>query len=86
MSRIINMHGELRLKIMKKLFLRLELDNHLNWKNHIDQMIPVLCGSCYVDHVMWIVLCGSCCVDRVMWIMLCGSCYVDRVMWIVLCG
>jgi IS1 family transposase len=28
-------------------FLGLHLDNHLNWKAHIDQMIPKLSGACY---------------------------------------
>jgi hypothetical protein len=29
-------------------FLGLQIDNHLNWTDHIDQMIPKLCGACYV--------------------------------------
>jgi hypothetical protein len=28
-------------------FLALQIDNHLNWKNHIEQMIPKLSGACY---------------------------------------
>jgi hypothetical protein len=28
-------------------FLDLQLDNHLNWKNHIDQTIPKLNAACY---------------------------------------
>jgi hypothetical protein len=28
-------------------FLGLQTDNHLNWKNHIDQMIPKLRTACY---------------------------------------
>jgi hypothetical protein len=28
-------------------FLGLQIDNHLNWKNHIDQLIPKLSGACY---------------------------------------
>jgi hypothetical protein len=28
-------------------FLSLEIDNHLNWENHTDQMIPELSGTCY---------------------------------------
>jgi hypothetical protein len=27
-------------------FLGLHIDNHLNWKNHIDQLIPKLGGAC----------------------------------------
>jgi hypothetical protein len=29
-------------------FLRLELDNHINWKNHIKKILPKLSGACYV--------------------------------------
>jgi hypothetical protein len=25
----------------------LQIDNHLKWKNPVDQMIPKLCGTCY---------------------------------------
>jgi len=28
-------------------FLGLPIDNHINWKNHIEQMIPKLSGECY---------------------------------------
>jgi hypothetical protein len=28
-------------------FLGLLIDNHLTWKNHIDQMVPKLSGECY---------------------------------------
>jgi hypothetical protein len=28
-------------------FLGIHLDNHLNWKNHIDQIIPKLSAACY---------------------------------------
>jgi hypothetical protein len=28
-------------------FLGLQIDNHLNWKNHIEQLIPKLSGACY---------------------------------------
>jgi hypothetical protein len=28
-------------------FLYLQIDNHLNWKNHIDQLVPKLSGACY---------------------------------------
>jgi hypothetical protein len=28
-------------------FLGLQIDNHLNWKNHIDRLIPKLNGACY---------------------------------------
>jgi len=27
-------------------FLGLEIDNHLNWVNHVDQMIPKLSEAC----------------------------------------
>jgi hypothetical protein len=28
-------------------FLGLQIDNHLNWANHIAQLIPKLSGACY---------------------------------------
>jgi hypothetical protein len=28
-------------------FLGLQIDNHLKWKNHIDQLVPKLSGACY---------------------------------------
>jgi len=28
-------------------FLGLQIDNHLNWKNHIEQMFPWLSAACY---------------------------------------
>jgi len=28
-------------------FLGLQIDNHINWKNHIEQMILKLSGACY---------------------------------------
>jgi hypothetical protein len=28
-------------------FLGLQIDNHLSWKNHIDQLVSKLCGACY---------------------------------------
>jgi hypothetical protein len=34
-------------------FLGLHLDNHLNWKDHIDQMIPKLSGACYAVRSMF---------------------------------
>jgi len=27
-------------------FLNLQIDNHIHWKNHIEQMIPVFSGTC----------------------------------------
>jgi hypothetical protein len=38
---------------VKKKFLGLHIDNHLNWKNHIDQMIPKLSGACYTVRLMF---------------------------------
>jgi hypothetical protein len=29
-------------------FLRLQTDNHLSWKNHIEQIIPKLNEACYM--------------------------------------
>ena len=33
-------------------FLGLPTDNHINWKNHIEQMIPKLSGECYANSLM----------------------------------
>jgi len=33
-------------------FLRLQIDNHLNWKNHIEQMILKLSETCYAVRLM----------------------------------
>jgi hypothetical protein len=35
--------------------LGLQIDNHLNWKNHIDQMVPKLSGACYAIRSMFLV-------------------------------
>lgn len=32
-------------EIVNTKFLHLQIDNHLNWKNHIEQMIPKLNGA-----------------------------------------
>jgi hypothetical protein len=36
-------------------FLGLQIDNRLNWKNHVDQLVPKLSGACYavrsVSHI-----------------------------------
>jgi hypothetical protein len=34
-------------------FLGLQTDNHFNWKNHTDQMIPMLSGACYAVRSMF---------------------------------
>jgi len=34
-------------------FLGLQINNFLNWKNHIDYIIPKLYGTCYVDKPMF---------------------------------
>jgi hypothetical protein len=33
-------------------FLGLQIDNHLNWKNHINQLVPKLSGTCYAVRSM----------------------------------
>jgi len=33
-------------------FLGVQIHNHLNWKNHIEQMIPKLSGACYASRLM----------------------------------
>ena len=30
-------------------FLGLQIDNHLNWRNHIEQQIPKLSTACYAN-------------------------------------
>ena len=37
---------------MSTKFLCLQIDNHINWKNHIEKMIPKLSGACYVVRSM----------------------------------
>jgi len=34
-------------------FLGIQIDNHLNWKNHIDQIIPKLSIACYMVRQMY---------------------------------
>jgi len=34
-------------------FLGIQIDSHLNWKNHIDQMIPKLSAACYMVRQMY---------------------------------
>ena len=33
-------------------FLGLQIDNHINWKNHIEEMIPKLSKACYTIRLM----------------------------------
>jgi hypothetical protein len=33
-------------------FLRLQIDNHINWKNHIEQVTPKSSGVCYAVRVV----------------------------------
>jgi len=34
-------------------FLGIQIDNHPNWKNLIDQIIPKLCAACYMVRQMY---------------------------------
>jgi hypothetical protein len=34
-------------------FLGIQIDNHLSWKNHIDQIIPKLSAACYMVRQMY---------------------------------
>ena len=34
-------------------FLGIQTDNHLNWKNHIDQIVPKLSAACYLVRQMY---------------------------------
>jgi hypothetical protein len=36
-------------------FLGIKIDSHLNWKNHIDQIIPKLSAVCYIARQMYYV-------------------------------
>jgi hypothetical protein len=33
--------------------LGIHIENHLNWKNHIDQIIPKLSAGCYIVRQMY---------------------------------
>jgi hypothetical protein len=35
------------MEFIDSVFLGLEMDDHLNWKDHIDQIVTKLCGACY---------------------------------------
>jgi hypothetical protein len=35
-------------EVVNTKFLGIHLDNHLNWNNHIDQIIPKLSAACYM--------------------------------------
>jgi hypothetical protein len=41
-------HSKLLSAVDSTKFLRLELDNHVNWKSHIKKILPKLSGACYV--------------------------------------
>jgi hypothetical protein len=43
------MHGTTNHKYK---FFCLQIDNHINWKNHIEEMIPKMSGACYVVRSM----------------------------------
>jgi hypothetical protein len=34
-------------KSVNRQCLGLQIDNHINWKNHIDQLVPKLSAACY---------------------------------------
>jgi hypothetical protein len=39
-------------EVVNTKFLGIHLDNHLNWNNHIDEIIPKLSAACYaVKHI-----------------------------------
>jgi hypothetical protein len=40
-------------EMVKTKFLGLHIDNHLNWKNRINKMIPKLSGACYAVKLMF---------------------------------
>ena len=39
-------------EVVNRKFLGLQIDNHQNWKNHIEQMIPWLSAACYAIRSM----------------------------------
>jgi hypothetical protein len=43
----IGYKDEYKQETMNKKFLYLPIDNHINWKNHFEQMIPKLNAACY---------------------------------------
>jgi hypothetical protein len=40
-------------EVVSTQFLGIHLDNHLNWKDHIDQSIPKLSAACYAVRQMY---------------------------------
>jgi hypothetical protein len=40
-------------EVVNTTFLGVHLDNHLNWNNHIDQIIPKLSAACYAVREMY---------------------------------
>jgi hypothetical protein len=40
-------------EVVNTKFLGMHLDNHLNWNNHIDQIIPKLSAACYAVRQMY---------------------------------
>ena len=52
MSLRFTKHGPMHIKkyteeSVNTTFLGLQIDNHLNRKNHTEEMIPKLCAACY---------------------------------------
>jgi hypothetical protein len=43
----VGYNGKYIKESVNKIFLCLQIDNHLNWTNHIDKRIPKLIGACY---------------------------------------
>ena len=39
-------------EMVKKVFLDLQIDKHLNWENHTGQMFPKLSAACYAFQSM----------------------------------
>jgi hypothetical protein len=40
-------------EVVNTKFLAIHLDNHLNWNNHIDQIVPKLSAACYAVRQMY---------------------------------
>ena len=55
-SSLSTLHAAYKVKYaaeeVNTIFLGLKTENHLNWKNHIEQMIPKLGEACYTGRPM----------------------------------
>jgi len=45
--------GKLIKEVISTIFLDLEIDKHMNWRNHIVHMLPKSCSACYAIRCMY---------------------------------